>query len=468
MATGREMPKQSPAVAVVGQQTDGPYGRSSSFYSPVMTSPAFVLGVLWAQFGPYHFARVAALTSLMEPGKVYAIEFANQTSDYNWRRTSPTVPLITLCPDSISERLSFLEVFLRARKKLTALGIKVCLLPSYSPKQSLAALLAAKSLGVRTIMMNETHAGTARATGLAALVKRRLIGLFDAALVGGTPQKRYFAAMGLPEEKIFTGYDAVDNDYFITRAEGLRSRQADVRAEYGLPAHYFLSLGRFVPKKNLETLIRAYRQYLDVSPRKETHLVMVGSGEEEARLRSLCRELNIPVCDNSARGSVRSPESTVRTPRVHFYGFRQIEENPVFYALADAFILPSRWEEWGLVVNEAMASGLPVAVSETAGCAEDLLEAGSPAAASAESLQQIEHLRLLPRLRRNGFVFSPDSSEELSRALIIFESSAGLRAAMGAESRRIVDRFSTENFARSALRAVEAANGSKNTKLQVS
>src|SRR5215472_10810160 len=142
-----------------------------------MTSPASVLGVLWAQFGPYHFARVAALSSLMEPGKVYAMEFANQTSDYNWNRTSPTVPLITLCPDSISERLSFLEVFLRARKKLTALGIKVCLLPSYSPKQSLAALLAAKSLGVRTIMMNESHAGTARARGLSCFIKRHLVSL---------------------------------------------------------------------------------------------------------------------------------------------------------------------------------------------------------------------------------------------------------------------------------------------------
>ncbi len=198
---------------------------------------------------------------------------------------------------------------------------------------------------------------------------------------------------------------------------------------------------------------------------------MVGAGDEEARLKLMCHELGLPVYDKAAiRGQAigsGGPETGIANrnsqvangqPGVHFYGFRQIDQNPVFYSLADAFILPSLWEEWGLVVNEAMASGLPVVVSENAGCAEDLLEAGAPETASyAGHLSLVRDLGLTTRLRRNGFVFDPNSSDELSRALLLLESCTELRTSMGQVSRRIVEKFSCENFARNAMRAIEAA-----------
>jgi glycosyltransferase involved in cell wall biosynthesis len=388
--------------------------------------------------------------------QVHALELADQTSDYEWKRSS-AVNLTTLCSGAVVERLSFQEVFRRTRRVLAELKIEVCLLPSYSPRQSLAALLAAKSLGLRTVMMNESHAGTARARGLGGWVKRRLVGLFDAALVGGHPQKRYFVSLGLPQEKIFIGYDAVDNHYFRRKAREVRDRGPEVRAKYNLPEHYFLSLGRFVAKKNLAVLIRSFHQFRLANPLAATHLVMVGSGEEEPRLRSLCHELHLPTYDKTPAG-IEYPKSKIESgrPGVHFYGFRQIEENPVFYALADAFILPSLSEEWGLVANEAMASGLPVVVSESAGCAEDLLEPR----ASAESFPpqtatQVAKAGMSEKVRSNGFVFNPRSYEELSRALLILEASPGLRAVMGQASRRIVAKFSCENFACNALRAAQ-------------
>jgi glycosyltransferase involved in cell wall biosynthesis len=329
------------------------------------------------------------------------------------------------------------------------------LLPSYSPKQSLAALLAAKSLGIRTVMMNESHAGTARAKGPTALVKRQLIGMFDAALVGGEPQRRYFASLGIPAENIFTGYDAVDNEYFASKADEVKGDKEKLRVHYRLPQRYFLSLGRLAAKKNLCTLIRAFRLFLDASPIKQTHLVMVGSGEEEPTLRSLCLQLGLPIYDHSASCIL---ESALSQPGVHFYGFRQIEENPIFYALADAFVLPSLYEEWGLVVNEAMASGLPVVVSETAGCAEDLLETyEGEKAVFQERPFCLERFRLSQKIRRNGFVFDPRSSDELSRVLLFLESSPDVAANMGQAGRRIVGKFSCDNFAKNALLAVEAA-----------
>lgn len=421
------------------------------------------LAIVWAQYGPYHFARMSALRKWAGAANVYAVEVANQTSVYAWSRPSDTTELITLCPGSVFENLSFWKVFLRARRTFKELNLDVCILPGYAPRQSLAALLAAKSLGIRAVMMNEGHAGTSRAQGLKAIAKQQLMALFDSALVGGNPQRRYVASFGLSQKKIFTGYDAVDNDYFSSRADEIRACADETRARFDLPEHYFLSLGRFVAKKNLATLIRAYRIFLDANPESRTHLVMVGSGEEDSALRKLSHGLRLPVYDkgNSGHsGAVEKAGQNEGAPGVHFYGFRQIEDNPVFYALADAFVLPSLWEEWGLVVNEAMASGLPVLVSETAGCAEDLLLSGRLAAPPRLSEKLRECLaQLAGRIRQNGFVFNPRSAQSLANALVLLESTPELRQRMGQASRRIVEKFSCDNFARNALAAVRAAMG---------
>ena len=419
------------------------------------------MGVLWVQYGPYHSARFTALKRQASSAEVHALEFSNQTSVYAWNRSDIPKDLITLCPGAVAEELSFLKVFRQARRTFAALKLDVCFLPSYSPSQSLAALLAAKSLGVRTVMMNESHAGTARARGFAAAVKRRLVSLFDTAFVGGRPQKRYIASLGLPEKKIHTGYDAVDNDYFAARSGEVRDHKQEFRASYRLPEHYFLSLGRFVAKKNLVTLIKCYRQLLDSRPGCQTHLVLVGSGEEENALRFLCHDLQLPVYDKTSAGNEAQTQERKlehETPGVHFYGFRQVTENPIFYALADAFVLPSLFEEWGLVVNEAMACGLPVVVSETAGCAEDLLvpnRLAAPPNLSADLRTRL--MQLNGCIRQNGFLFNPKSVQSLANALIILEALPEIREKMGSASQRIVERFSCENFAANALLAARAA-----------
>jgi glycosyltransferase involved in cell wall biosynthesis len=382
------------------------------------------------------------------------MELSNLTSSYEWKRFSEGIDLLTIFPGRRTEGLRFHEVLRRMRHALMETRVQVCLLPSYAPQSSMAALLAAKSLGLATVMMNDSHAGTSRARGPVALLKRCLVRLFDSALVAGQPQKRYFESMGLQKEKIFIGYDAVDNDHFARQAARVRECGSEFRVHYGLPEHYFLSLGRFVEKKNLLTLVRAYKQFLDASQSKQTHLVLVGSGKEEHKLRALCSELALQVCDHSNNVSRQFV-----APCVHFYGFRQIDENPIFYALAEAFVLPSLHEEWGLVVNEAMASGLPVVVSETAGCAEDLIEESFPTGLRPEHQVQIEGAGLKRRLRSNGFVFDPRSAAELSRVLLLLEKAGGLRQLMGVESQRIVGKFSCENFARNALKAVEVACG---------
>jgi glycosyltransferase involved in cell wall biosynthesis len=415
------------------------------------------LGVLWAQYGPYHFARVSALKSHAESQPIHALEIASRTHDYEWSRSGATVNLITLFPGDVAERLPFWRVFFQIRKSFAQLKLDVCFIPSYSPKQPLAALLAARSLGIRTVLMIDSHKGTMKTRKFGTWLKRRLVALFDAALVGGSPQMRYIESLGMRSDKIFVGYDCVDNDFFARRAAETRARAAEFRTRYDLPGRYFLSLGRFLPKKNLSTLIRAYRRFLDSAAATRTHLVMVGSGEEETKLRMLCDELRLPVYNKMAAKIDAQETSTADyPPGVHFYGFRQIDESPIFYALSDAFILPSAFEEWGLVVNEALSCGLPVVLSETVGSAEDLLRAGLPPGAERSTAGKPQIARCI---RQNGFVFDPKSVAGLTDALLTLDGDPELRRSMGHAGRLIVEDFSCERFARSALKAADTALG---------
>ena len=290
----------------------------------------------------------------------------------------------------------------------------------------------------------------------------------------------------------------------------------DYRKAYGLPERYFLSLGRMVEKKNLSTLVEAYARFARESVEKHgagsseqgermqgaqglgrganltencelntehcaPALVFVGSGELEGALREQARRLGLRVVDRTAAGSqlsgagrqeVNAENYKLNTEHsvenhggaVFFYGFRQIEENAVFYALAEAFVLPSLKEEWGLVVNEAMAAGLPVIVSRTAGCAQDLLPEATASRSSQlavgskqPSVSNANENRL--EESSNGFVFAPASADALATALRHVGESELLRSEMGKRSREIVAKFSCENFAKQAMRAACATRG---------
>ena len=191
------------------------------------------LAVCFGQFGPYHHARIAALQrAAAEQGvRVVPVQIAAATTTYEWTEGEESRVagkrcdgLKTLC-EGVEEAASPLEVFLKARKLFQEEKIDVAFLPSYSPARYFALFAAAKSLGIRTVMMNESHAGTEQATGWKRWIKRQIVKQFDAAFVGGEPHKRHFASLGIPADKIFTGYDAVDGEFFAQRADEIRAAQ---------------------------------------------------------------------------------------------------------------------------------------------------------------------------------------------------------------------------------------------------
>ena len=180
-------------------------------------------------------------------------------------------------------------------------------------------------------------------------LKRRIVRLFAAALVGGAPQAAYARELGMPEEAIFQGYDAVDNVYFAEQAARVRDMAEVERARLDLPVRFFLAASRFVAKKNLFRLLDAYAAYRQRAGAGAWHLVLLGDGALRAQIESRIVRLDL-------------------IGRVMLPGFKQYEELPAWYGLARAFVHASTTEQWGLVVNEAMASGLPVLVSERCGC----------------------------------------------------------------------------------------------------
>ena len=116
-------------------------------------------------------------------------------------------------------------------------------------------------------------------------------------------------------------------------------------------------------------------------------------------------------------------------------GFKQYHELPVYYGLASAFVHASTTEQWGLVVNEAMASGLPVLVSNRCGCALDLVQEG-----------------------HNGFTFDPYNVEQLADLMFQLSDFQPFRlSAFGSTSREIISNWGPERFAAGLKSAVEEA-----------
>ncbi|HTJ78204.1 MAG TPA: glycosyltransferase family 4 protein [Rariglobus sp.] len=402
---------------------------------------SFLIVIVWGKWGPYHFSRYRAFEDHAKTrrSRVIGVQYSDCSNDYAWKSIDNISGT-----GSLNLKLASTETSFNVKRILWIWTLfllrnrpDVVVLPSYW-NWSLLMNVIARCLGARTVMMNESHAGTARAAGLMQVIKRQILRLFDAALVGGSPHQRHFSGLGMKKERIFIGYDTIDNKYFSEAVEKVRLSAEHTRARHGLPGRYILSIGRMVPKKNLESLVLAYAQLLRIVPEAPA-LVFVGSGETEAALLALSRKMGLKVVQHLPDSEMRDAATQLKKPDgdagyVYFHGFRQIDETPDFYALADCFVLPSIQEEWGLVVNEAMACGLPVIVSKTAGCAEDLVEDGG-----------------------NGFTFDPTKVEELVEALAAIISNQDLRERMGRRSSEIINKWGCDYFARQAFNAAMTA-----------
>jgi glycosyltransferase involved in cell wall biosynthesis len=228
----------------------------------------------------------------------------------------------------------------------------------------------------------------------------------------GTRARDYLVQLGATHERIFIAYNTVDVDWFTSRADELRPRRSEIRGELGLDnGPVVLFVGQLIARKGIRDLLSAFALLKLDCP--EAQLLLVGYGPLEQELRA-----------DVARRQLGG---------VHFFGHIPIPELPRYYAAADVLALPSHEEVWGLVLNEAAASGLPLVATRVTGGSADLIQDGL-----------------------NGFSVPPGDPACIAGALRkVFEHADE----MGSASRRIIgDRTYSQNVD-AIMRAVETAMG---------
>jgi glycosyltransferase involved in cell wall biosynthesis len=206
------------------------------------------------------------------------------------------------------------------------------------------ASFAASAMGARTVfsVLPASRTWSPRTRRKEAL-KHFLFRAVDAVAVPGTDAAAYSSHYGVPGDRIFRVAESIDVDHYTRACEVNGAAREQARRQLGLHGCVFLYVGRLRSEKGLDYLFEAYlmvrRHVPDVS------LLLVGDGVDEARYREMASGI----------------------AGVVFAGFVQPDHLPGYYALGDALVFPTLGDSHGLVVEEAMAAGLPVICTEAAG-----------------------------------------------------------------------------------------------------
>lgn len=288
----------------------------------------------------------------------------------------------------------------------------------YNYLASWQALSWARSRSIPFFLWSESNLQDFRSgRAVVELLKAEFIRQCTGFVVPGKAAREYLRVHGIKEGKIFTAVNAIDNDLFAQAAECARQNAGHIRNDLGVPDRYFLFAGRLVAEKGVFELLSAYAK-LEDTLRRQVGLVFVGDG--------------------AARQALEAAACSVTPGTIQFAGFAQRDQLAAYYALAEMLILPTYTDTWGLVVNEAMASGLPVILSRAAGCGADLITENW-----------------------NGRIVPSQDAPALACAMSSLANQPDLCARMGANSRtRILD-YSPQKWCEGIVRMMEFTGESR-------
>jgi glycosyltransferase involved in cell wall biosynthesis len=244
---------------------------------------------------------------------------------------------------------------------------------------------------------------------------RWFIPRLDACLPVGTWSKQYFQHYGAIEKNMVVVPHCIDDQHFSEQAQQLRPVRTELRQAFELGADQtvFLFVGKFIGIKRPMFFAEAVRR----AARANSNIVglMVGDGPLRTELEEFIAEKEVPI---------------------RLTGFLNQGEIARAYIAADALVVPSEEETWGLVVNEAMTCGLPCIVGDTVGCSPDLIRSGE-----------------------TGEIFSSDDLDSLVNLMKSWADQSEKLTTMGVAAKRLIASYSTEQAVQAMVEAVRTVQG---------
>ncbi len=380
---------------------------------------------------PYSIPRFKAMQLMRGDYSVHVMalsareQLREQLQEWGRQRADLGFDYVEAVPEKTVESLTSQEQTERVIQWLNGLDPAAVVISGYFYAGMRAAARWTRQHKRLSIYIGDSQWGDRRRNPLKEWVKgwwtRRH---YDAAFAAGERTAAYLQMMGFPREKIWTGFDVVDNQVFSTGAAIARRDLAVLRARLQLPERFFLFVGRFSPEKNLTRLVEAYASYRRTAGSNAWGLVLAGGGPQEPLLRQKVEGI----------------------PGVVFAGSHRSDQLALYYGLASCLILPSVSETWGLVVNEAMAAGLPVIVSHRCGCVPELVRHGL-----------------------NGYVVDPFDIDGMAQTMAVMSSTLVNLESMGEMSRRLVALYTPETWAKSLADCIDrtAANSRQRVNAEV-
>jgi glycosyltransferase involved in cell wall biosynthesis len=291
----------------------------------------------------------------------------------------------------------------------------------YATPSFLAGLRIACWRGWRTALWVEVTFGAwVRRRFWKETLKRAVFQRVDGVITAGQDGRAFAMRYGVRSELIQIARHVVDADYFATEAAAARPARDVIRSQLGLSGVVFVYVGRLWWGKGTGPLLAAYTALERESP-GGTSLLIVGCGPEEARITRAARSEGLSV---------------------KLAGFHQRAELPSMYAAGDVFVFPTLGDPYGLVVDEAMAAGLPVISTTAVGEIRERVVDGV-----------------------NGYLVPPNDPEALAAAMRRFVTDPALRSQMGARSAEMIAPYTPDRWAQAFEEAVESILSSRRRRL---
>ena len=275
-------------------------------------------------------------------------------------------------------------------------------------------VIYAKMKGIKIILDSESNEISRDRIWWKEALKKTFFNSVDGFLCLGTGAVDYLLKLGVQPKKILTNRNiGIANDKVEKLFQEAYLHRIEAKNTLNLPKYNFIFTGRFVKIKNLELLINAFAKVC-VKDEKANNwgLILSGDGTEKETLKRLVTDKKIE--------------------RVCFLPPCEWHEVPARYALADVAVLPSLFEPFGFLVNEALVYGMPVIVSERCGSAIDLVKNGE-----------------------NGFTFNPNNQQDLEDKLLKIINLSDQFEKMGAKGKQMIEYFSPDNILADIINAFQ-------------